>query len=342
MNIPALRRSLLAWFSRVKRPLPWRRTRDPYAIWVSEVMLQQTTVPVVIPYFDRFMKRFPTVAALASSDEDDVLALWSGLGYYSRARNLRAGARQVMEDHGGRFPTTAETAMTIKGVGRYTAGAVTSIAYGEKAAVVDGNVRRVLSRLFAIRGLTDAQAASRAGELLSTRSPGAWNEAMMELGATVCRPQSPSCGRCPVASECRGRERAEHWSALKPRPASVAVRIEMALVERDGAILLSRNPPGGLMAGLLDLPHTGLPRAFGPRVNLVDQCRDLLFIQTRPAAGFRHSMTHHRIEATVFRATLRGKRLPPGAAFHPLEGANALPLGGLTRKALRAAGLKVL
>ncbi|MEO8501960.1 MAG: A/G-specific adenine glycosylase, partial [Vicinamibacteria bacterium] len=183
-DLARLRRSLLQWFARSKRSLPWRKSRNPYAIFVSEVMLQQTTVTTVIPYYERFLKRFPDVASLAESDEDDVLALWSGLGYYSRARNLRSAARQLVLSHGGRFPEDVKAAMTLKGVGRYTASAVTSIAYGTRAAAVDGNVRRVLARLQAVRNLRTQDAQSRADLLLSARAPGTWNEAMMELGAT--------------------------------------------------------------------------------------------------------------------------------------------------------------
>lgn len=339
MNIPALRRALLRWFSRSKRPLPWRKTRDAYALLVSEMMLQQTTVSTVIPYYERFMKRFPNAASLAASDEDEVLALWSGLGYYSRARNLRHAARQLLETHRGRFPRDVEAAMSLKGIGRYTASAVTSMAYGTPAAVVDGNVRRVLSRLHAKRHLLESEAQEKARTLLSTRSPGAFNEAMMELGATVCTPRSPRCPECPIAPHCLGRERPEHWSEGKPRRKSVATVVEMALVERGGRILLTRNPEGGLMSGLYELPHVGLPRAGGPMESLRDRHLGTLRIETAAAATFRHAVTHHRIEARVFKARLRGRARPTGAAFHRIPEAMALPLGGLTRKALQACGL---
>ena len=340
MDIPGLRRSLLRWFSRSKRPLPWRRTRDAYAIWVSEMMLQQTTVATVIPYYERFLKRFPDLASLAASEEGQVLALWSGLGYYSRARNLRQAARQVLEDHRGRFPTDLHTAMGLPGVGRYTASAVTSMAYGTPAAVVDGNVRRVLSRLHAARlGESDAQA--KAQSLLSTRSPGAWNEAIMELGALVCTPRNPRCEACPIASQCLGRERAEHWSGGKPRRPAIPTVVEMALVERGNRILLARNPEGGLMGGLYELPHGGLPRRNAPMESLRDRYRGTLRVDAGVAFTFRHSVTRHRIEASVFRARLRGGRRPAGAAFHTIAEALGLPLGGLTRKALAISGLLV-
>ncbi len=338
MDIKGLRRSLLRWFSRSKRPLPWRRTRDAYAIWVSEMMLQQTTVSTVIPYYERFLKRFPDAASLAASDEDEVLALWSGLGYYSRARNLRQAARQLMEGHRGRFPMDVETAMTLKGVGRYTASAVTSIAYGTPNAAVDGNVRRVLSRLLAARNLGESDAQAKARSLLSTRSPGAWNEAMMELGATVCTPRKPRCEACPLAAQCHGRERPEHWSEGRPRRPSIPTVVEMALVEREGRILLTRNREGGLMGGLYELPHGGLPRKDAPTQSLRDRYHGTLRIDTEAAAVFRHAVTHHRIHARVFRARLVGRKGVADAAFHRIPEALALPLGGLTRKALRASG----
>ncbi len=339
MDLARLRRSLLRWFSRAKRPLPWRATRDPYALWVSEMMLQQTAVAAVIPFYERFMKRFPTLTILASATEDQVLSRWSGLGYYSRAKNLRLGAKRVVESHHGRFPRDVQTAMTLPGVGRYTASAVTSMAYGARAAVVDGNVRRVLSRLFAARGLADARAWELAERLLSPRSPGAWNEAMMELGATVCTPRNPRCESCPVSADCRGQDRAEHWSAGRPRPGSVKTRVEMALVEKGGRILLRRNPEGETMAGLYELPHTGLPGRAEAAISLKDRYLGILRIDSTLVATISHAITHHRIAATIFRAELVGRSPKGGASFHPIDEALGLPLGGLTRKALRAAGV---
>lgn len=339
MDLSGLRRSLLRWFSRSKRSLPWRRTRDPYAIWVSEAMLQQTTVATVIPYYERFMNRFPDLASLARAEEDEVLALWSGLGYYSRARNLRHAARQILETHGGGFPRDVETAMTLKGVGRYTASAVTSMAYGTPAAVVDGNVRRVLSRLHAVANLRDSEALAKAQSVLSTRSPGAWNEAMMELGAVVCTPRNPRCDACPIAASCRGRERAEYWSAGRSRRPTVPTVVEIALVQRGGKILLTRNPEGGLMGGLYELPHGGLPRKTAPAERLRDRYQGTLRIEREVAVTFRHAITHHRIEARVFRADLAARSRLLGGSFHGIPEALALPLGALTRKALRASGL---
>ncbi len=339
MNIPVFRRSLLHWFARAKRPMPWRKTRDAYAIWVSEMMLQQTTVATVIPYYERFMDRFPNVMALAASDEDAVLSLWSGLGYYSRARNLRAAARVIVDKHDGRFPRTLDEALTLPGVGPYTAAAVTSMAYANPAAVVDGNVRRVLSRLHARRALCDRTSWERAQELLAPRSPGAWNEAMMELGATICTPRKPACARCPVAAHCLGRERPEFWSEGKPRREVVAIRVQMALVLRAGRILLTRNPPGDLMGGLYELPHSGMPRKSQPQAAIVERYRGVIRFEPRPLVTVRHAVTHHRIAASILKGKLEGKRPPLGLTFHPMSEVLSLPLGGLTRKALRAVQL---
>lgn len=338
MDIPGLRRALRRWFARERRPLPWRQTRDPYALWISEVMLQQTTVGAVIPYYERFLRRFPTVRDLAEASEDSVLTEWAGLGYYSRARNLWRAAQTLVRDHSGVFPRDVEGAMALPGIGRYTASAITSLAYGTRAAVVDGNVHRVLSRLWATAGLSQARAQALAGDLLPTRAPGSWNEAVMELGATVCLPRKPRCGSCPVAPHCRGRSRPEHWSALKPRPLGVKVVVEMALVERDDEVLLVRDPGEALLGSLYELPHGSLPRRGLPAVGLRTRYRGLLNVAARPVATVRHSVTHHRIQADLYRARLVKK--PAGdVLFQPRSDLLGLPLGGLTRKALRAVGL---
>ena len=208
----ARRRPLLAWYDAEKRAMPWRLSTDPYRVWVSEIMLQQTTVSTVIPYYGRFLKRFPDVAALAGADEDEVLRLWAGLGYYSRARNLHRAAQAVVSEHGGRLPGTLAGLRSLPGVGRYTAAAVASIAFGLPAELVDGNVIRVYARLFALRGdpkspALQAKVWALAAEHLDHRRPGDWNQALMELGATVCSPVGPECGRCPLAEDCLARRR---------------------------------------------------------------------------------------------------------------------------------------
>jgi A/G-specific adenine glycosylase len=205
------RKQLLGWFRQFQRDLPWRRTKNPYRIWLSEIMLQQTRVAAVIPYYDRFLERFPDVHALAGASQEEVLRLWSGLGYYSRARNLQKAAQQIVAKHGGQFPIRLENALALPGIGNYTAAAILSIAYGEKHAVLDGNVARVLARLGAKHGdIREPQRwqelQKKADSLLDPKSPGDWNQALMELGATLCTPKSPQCLLCPVAQFCEGRK----------------------------------------------------------------------------------------------------------------------------------------
>src|SRR5712691_3306805 len=202
MHATSLRRKLITWYERAKRDLPWRRTDDPYAIWISEIMLQQTRVAAVVPYYERFLARFPKPAALADAPEPELLRMWSGLGYYSRARNLRKAANQIV-DHGG-FPRDYGSIRELAGVGDYTAAAVASIAFGLPFAVVDGNVRRVIARLL---NQTSADAGKEAGLLLDRRDPGRWNQALMELGAVVCLPREPRCGECPIAAHCEALRR---------------------------------------------------------------------------------------------------------------------------------------
>ncbi len=209
-QLDRFRGNLLAWFHRAKRDLPWRRMRNPYRIWISEIMLQQTRVAAVIPYYERFLKRFPNVRALAGARMETVLQHWAGLGYYSRARNLHRAAREIVSQHGCRFPRGFDEALTLPGIGRYTAAAILSIAYDQPHAVLDGNVARVLARLGAVRGALRAprlwrQFEKTSAALLEPRAPGDWNQAMMELGATVCTPIAPHCEKCPVAAFCRAR-----------------------------------------------------------------------------------------------------------------------------------------
>jgi A/G-specific adenine glycosylase len=263
-DVRRLRAPLLRWYDRAKRDLPWRRTQDPYAIWVSEVMLQQTTVAAVIPYWERFLERFPDASTLARSREDEVLALWSGLGYYRRAVALRLGALAVMEHHGGVVPEDSEALMGLPGIGRYTAGAIGSVAFGLETPVVDGNVKRVFSRLFAIRqGLSPAAERSHwsiAATLVRGSRPGDLNQAVMELGATVCTPRAPRCDVCPVARWCRALALGKS-DAFPERKEAAAVRLvpaAVAWIERRGRVLLERRQSDGLFRGAWDLPSVAM------------------------------------------------------------------------------------
>jgi A/G-specific adenine glycosylase len=252
---------LLKWYRRHRRQLPWRNTADPYAIWVSEVMLQQTQVATATPYWKRFLEVFPTVATLAAADEKVVLSAWSGLGYYSRARNLHRAAQEVVAKWNGELPRSADSLRTLPGFGRYTAGAVASIAFGEPAPVLDGNVARVFSRFFAVEGIPgdkhrEAQLWAMAEEWVSRSNPGDWNQALMELGATVCRPEKPSCLLCPVRNHCAALAsgRVDELPPPKPRPPRQQLDWTVALWKKNGKVLLARRASQGLFGGLWELP----------------------------------------------------------------------------------------
>ncbi|MFO7893753.1 MAG: A/G-specific adenine glycosylase [Longimicrobiales bacterium] len=250
-------RVLLAHFDATKRQMPWRGTSDPYAIWVSEVMLQQTRVDTVIPYWERWLERFPTVDVLAEAELDEVLKEWEGLGYYSRARNLHRAARMVRECFNGRVPDRPDALRELPGVGPYTAGAVASIAFDVATPAVDGNVRRVLSRLYDLEAPTPATLRDLAADLVPTDRPGDFNQALMELGATVCTPRSPACDACPLAPWCEARRLGVQELRPLPKegkPVPEEVVRTAVIVRADGAVLLARRPEDGLLGGLWELP----------------------------------------------------------------------------------------
>ncbi len=263
---PDIAPRLLSWYDRHRRDLPWRappgRLNDPYFVWLSEIMLQQTTVATVGPYFRAFLERWPTVQALAAAPLDDVLHAWQGLGYYARARNLHACAKAVAERHGGRFPQTEEGLLTLPGIGAYTAAAVAAIAFDRAASVVDGNVERVVARLFALEAPMPAvkqEVRRLAATLTPDRRPGDFAQAMMDLGATVCTPKSPKCILCPVRDDCRGL--AAGIAAELPRRVPKKARplrygIAFWLTREDGAVLLRKRPEKGLLGGMTEVPST--------------------------------------------------------------------------------------
>ncbi|GGO08882.1 A/G-specific adenine glycosylase [Saccharibacillus kuerlensis] len=259
-------RELLLWYDRSKRDLPWRRHRDPYFIWVSEIMLQQTRVDTVIPYFNRFIERFPTIRDLAEAPQEDVVKMWEGLGYYSRARNLQAAAQQIVELHDGKMPSEREHVFALKGVGPYTAGAILSIAFNRPEPAVDGNVMRVLSRYFLIeddiaKPKTRVAMEKMIPELIPEGRASDFNQALMELGALICTPKSPHCLICPVMEHCRGRiEGMERdlpikTKAKKPRPEQRLGVLLEGSGEHEGRVLVRRRPKTGLLAGMWELPH---------------------------------------------------------------------------------------
>ncbi len=341
----ALHAALGSWYRRHRRDLPWRRTSDPYRIWVSEVMLQQTTVRTATPYYEAFVARFPTVTALAHAPEEDVLAAWSGLGYYHRARNLQRGARHLLDHHGGEFPHTLEAALAVPGVGLYTASAVLSIVRGTPLPVVDGNVRRVLSRLFALRGpewTKDAPYYNRAQEILDEDHPGDWNQALMELGATVCTPRKPACGACPVRDHCAARALGlqEVLPEARARRATVEVTVAAAYVEREGRVLLVRRREGALLGRFWEVPQTSLESRG--RDDLEHELRERHGLDVVAGALLgqaRHAITFRRIRAEAYAARLRREPLadPDRFTWAGPEDLSRLPMSSLTRKIIRVA-----
>jgi A/G-specific adenine glycosylase len=342
----AIRRALLGWYDRNRRDLPWRRTKDPYRIWVAEVMLQQTTVRTATPYYESFLKRFPTLTSLAAEPEDEVLASWSGLGYYHRARNLHRGAQHVSERHGGRFPKTIEAALAVPGVGLYTASAILSIAHDQPLPVVDGNVRRVLARLLALHGpeyRRDGPYYNRAEELLDRERPGDWNQALMELGATVCTPRRAGCAACPLRGHCRAHALGvvDSLPEGRARRAPVDVKVAAALVEKDGRVLLVRRPEGRLLGRMWEVPQTSLESRGRPDLERELLERHGLRVVPGPlAVRARHAITFRRITLEGYRARLR---LPPPTdperfLWARPEEVAALPVSSSTRKLLRGLG----
>ena len=296
---------LLAWYDRAKRPLPWRDTDDPYAVIVSEVMLQQTQVAKVVPYYERFLATFPTVQRLAEASEDEALVAWQGLGYYSRARRLREAAQRIVDVYDGAVPDTVAELRTLPGIGPYTAGAVASIAFHRPEPVVDANVSRVLARVFALpgdprTGATSGALWAHAAALVPRIRPGDHNAGMMELGALVCRSGAPDCSVCPVARYCRALAEGSvsRYPELAARRKTVAVEDIAVLVQQHGAVALVRRPDGGLWAGMWELPR--VQRDAGEALAVADARAPLEVCGLRthnpqPFGVLRHSVTHFRI-----------------------------------------------
>jgi A/G-specific adenine glycosylase len=356
-ELKKFRTELLNWFATYQRNLPWRRDSEPYRIWISEIMLQQTRVAAVIPYFEKFCARFPDVRTLAEAEEAEVLRIWSGLGYYSRARNLQAAAQQIVREHGGTFPTTEEHIRALRGVGEYTANAILSIAFGKKHAVVEGNVARVVARLEAVRGDlrgTWESLQRTADRLLAPESPGNWNQAMMELGATICMPRSPQCLLCPVANFCRARKLGiqELIPEKRKKRATVGVLLAAAVLvdERTRCILL---PPPKVRAenALTDDIPTLVSKMWhfptiavseGPASDLRQYLKNVVGAKALPSRfvplrKIRHAVTYRAISLLPF--LVKFKKLPrvESAKVILLKDFSSVPVSNLTRKVARAA-----
>ena len=345
--------ALLDWYGKQRRALPWRATRDPYCIWFSEVMLQQTQVATVIGYYERWLRRFPDVAALAAADTEDVLRAWEGLGYYSRARNLQRAAQHVVAAHGGRLPRSVAELLALPGIGRYSAGAIASIAFEADEPAIDGNIVRVLTRLFGLEGDPKrAPLAARLWELAATLLPrgraGEFNQALMELGATVCTPRTPSCQSCPVRRQCRAlaQDRVLEYPQSAPRPAVTAERRALGIVKRLGKVLVVRAPAtASRWAGMWQFPDALVATGESPVAAL--EARVLGGTGVRVEAGerllgVRHQVTRYRIDIDVFACRALGGKARPidyGEVRWLEPGAlGTLPMPAAHRKISRSLG----
>jgi A/G-specific adenine glycosylase len=349
-EIPKFRRRILSWFTKRKRDLPWRRTRDPYRIWLSEIMLQQTRVAAVIPYYEKFIEAFPDVQSLARAKTDRVLAKWAGLGYYSRARNLQRAAKEIVSKHAGHFPREYEAALALPGIGRYTAAAVLSIAYDAPHAVLDGNVARVLARLGALHGELRAPAMWRkleatAQDLLARNSSGDWNQAMMELGATVCTPKSPHCGECPVENWCRARKLgiAEELPSARKKRATVKVTLAAAvLLDPLGGTLVVRqlDGDGALFSRMWQFPAletTGTDAGAALAAHLQEKFGVPGRAKLTPLSTARHTVTFRNIRLEPYVVNVANLPVVTGSRIVPLAQLRQLPISNATQKIASAA-----
>jgi A/G-specific adenine glycosylase len=339
-------RLLLDWYDRHRRTLPWRapagQRTPPYLVWLSEIMLQQTTVATVGDYFHRFVKRWPTVEALAAAPIDDVLSAWAGLGYYARARNLHACAQAVVENHGGKFPEDEAGLLALPGIGRYTAAAIQAIAFDKRASAVDGNVERVIARLYAIETpLPDAkiEIAARAAELVPDQRAGDYAQAMMDLGATVCVPRGARCVICPLMQGCRGRLQgiADELPRRAPKAEKPTRRgLAFVLMRKDGAVLLRKRPAKGLLGGMDEVPSSAWREG---KLSLAEALKEAPVPANWKVldGGVRHTFTHFHLELAVARAiaTTSGlAKLAPGAAWVTVDKMTERALPTIMRKVI--------
>jgi len=315
-EVDVFRSDLLAWYDAHKREMPWRNTGDPYKIWVSEIMLQQTRVDTVRDYYRRFLEAFPTVQALAQADRDDVLKLWEGLGYYSRARYLHDAAQTVVEDYDGQVPETWDAIRELKGIGPYTAAAILSIAFSKPHAVLDGNVSRVLTRVFAVEADATSTSTKRhlrriGNALIDPDRPGDFNQGMMELGATVCTPRAPDCDQCPVATVCRAHEKSrEEDFPVTPETKPVPHHdIAVGLVfDDEGRLLIQRRPEDGLLGGLWEFPGGKQEDGESRRAACRRELREEVGIEVDVVDHFytlSHAYSHFKITLHAFRCQIR-------------------------------------
>jgi len=342
---PRAAAAVLAWYDRHRRDLPWRarpgEAADPYKVWLSEIMLQQTTVAAVKPYFAAFLARWPNVGLLAAASSEEVMRAWAGLGYYSRARNLHACAKLIMGTFGGGFPVTEVALRTLPGIGPYTAAAIAAIAFGQRAAAIDGNVARVVARLFAIETplpAANAEIKARAEAIVPGARPGDFAQAMMDLGAMVCVPKQPACGLCPVQDLClaHGSGLAASLPRKAPRPQRPLRRGAAFFVRRaDGAVLVRTRPERGLLGGMVELPGTEWETDFVDALALAQAPLKAQFRKLE--SGIDHAFTHFALSLSIYVAEVReDKRAPNGYRWTPAHALDKEAFPGVMRKVIEA------
>ena len=314
MNKEKIQQGLLRWFDENQRDLPWRHTYDPYHVWISEIMLQQTQVATVLPYFDRWLKTLPTIQDVAKAEEDTILKLWEGLGYYSRARNLHKAAKFIVEKHGGEFPEKYEEIRALPGVGPYTAGAISSIAFNRESPIVDGNIIRLIARLRDYRENTRTNVKPFWGwaeELIPLGDARNFNQAMMEFGALVCTPKSPKCGECPLAKECQAfrNDAVSQGPNRGPKQEKIPIQVALAVIsdpDNDGKIFIQKRKGKGLMGGLWEFPGGKLEKKESPQKALIREIQEELNIEIKDIKSItkiKHAYTKFTVDLHCFTAT---------------------------------------
>lgn len=340
MPSPSLQTRLLAWYRKNKRILPWRGHPEPYAVWVSEIMLQQTRVETVIPYFERWMRLFPTVQALAEASEQEVLNAWEGLGYYSRARNLHKAAKVIVRDFGGNLPHSLSELIKLPGIGRYTAGAIASIAFGADEPALDGNLKRVYARLFDVTEAVDSPKGEKLLWEIARRNlphgrAGDFNQALMDLGAAVCLPKNPRCLLCPLMELCKARENGtqELRPVRKPKKAVPHHVHAAGVIVRRGRVLLARRPPGGLLGGMWEFPNGRVGEDPAGELAQALEAGYRLKVQRKEALGVvQHAYTHFRLTVHVFRCELVKMSDSPGLKWVAIGELGEYPMGKVDRR----------
>jgi A/G-specific adenine glycosylase len=331
---------LLKWYKENKRDLPWRKTKDPYAVWVSEIMLQQTQVATVIPYYQKFLKSFPTIRHLAKADLSRVLKVWEGLGYYSRARNLHRASRLISNHFHGRVPDQPKDLLALPGIGRYTAGAILSIAFNKAAPILDGNVKRVISRLVAVsdspaRGKTEARLWHFSESLLPKGHAGSFNQGLMDLGAMICTPKEPRCPKCPLRDLCKGKASGdpERFPAKALRKKIPHIEAVSAVIQQEGRVLLQQRPPEGLLGGLWEFPNWPIEEKNDSQEVLRLKVKSEIGLRVKPReliGSFRQTFSHFKLTLQVFHCRPFNRKVR--AKWVPIQKLHAFPMSRIHRR----------